>query len=210
MQQPLHRALAEGALRRLEEADRLDLLDAVDQPPLGAVAAMVVLGEDGLGRVAPLEHARGVGDAGDDAHAVGSGVRDELAARLLFQQVVDDLHGVDRPVVRDPDTLIAPADRGPERHADRAHRPGLQQAVEVLPQRVVLQGVHAGVVQLVEVDLVAAEAAQALLQRVLDERRRPVVRTLHVSLALPRGVDVVAELRADDDVVVLAEGLLQQ
>ena len=64
--------------------------------------------------------------------------------------------------------------------------------------------------QLVEVDLVATQALEALLERVADERRRPVVRALDVALALPRRVDVVAELGAHDDVGVVAERLVEQ
>ena len=74
-----------------EEPELVDLPQPLLQPLLGAVAAVVVLGEHGVLRVLALEHARGVGDAHHEADAVPAGDLDQVAAGVLLEQVVDDL-----------------------------------------------------------------------------------------------------------------------
>ena len=136
---------------------------------------------------------------------------DQLAAGVLLEQVVDDLARRERPRRERLDALVAPADRRSERHAVRPDLARVARLLEHLEDGVRPDRVHARVVELVDVDVVGAEAREALLEGVADEPGRPVVRPLDVALALPRRVDVVAELRRDRDVVAdVAERLCEQ
>ena len=73
---------------------------------------------------------------------------------------------------------------------------GLQR-LELGVQLVVLDAVHARVVQLVEVDVVGAQAAQRRFERAPGVGRRPVVRALGLLVVRAVGVEHVAELRRD-------------
>ena len=68
---------------------------------------------------------------------------------------------------------------------------------------VVEDRLDARVVELVEVDVVGAEPAQRRLELLADRRRLPVVRALRLARVLARGVDVVAALRGEHDLVAL-------
>ncbi len=110
----MDRGLPECPLGLFQKAHSLGLLDALDKPRLGAMAAMVVLGEDRIDGVLAFEHARGMRDTSDHGDTVGAGGCNEVAAGLLLEQIVDHLHCVDWAIVCDPDTLVVPANRGPE------------------------------------------------------------------------------------------------
>jgi hypothetical protein len=58
-------------------------------------------------------------------------------------------------------------------------------------------------VQLIEVDVIGAEAPQRCFQLEAHRRRLPVVRTFRLAGVLAGGVDVVAALRGEDDLVAL-------
>ena len=92
-----------------EELQLLDLLDAVEEPRARAVAAVVVLGEDGVLGVVALEEAAAVRHAGDDAGAGLARSGDVGAAGILLEHVVDDLHAADVTFAGGAHALVAPS-----------------------------------------------------------------------------------------------------
>ena len=136
------------------------------------MAAVVVALEGVLGRQVALEQARGGRDAGDHADAALLGELEELGARRLLEQVVDRLQrGQAVALVERAHALVAPADLRAERDpvvADLAL--GLQR-LQLGVELVGLDAVHARVVELVEVDVVGAQAAQRGLERAPGVRR---------------------------------------
>ena len=83
-----------------------------------------------------LEHAAGVRDAD---HVSGSARRhraaaaDLLVARILFEDIPDDLHGRDVAAADGFDALAEPTDRGAERDAVHANLAFLFERFEQLP-----------------------------------------------------------------------------
>ena len=180
---------------RIEEAELVDLLKALDQPRARPVAAVVVAGEGVLGRQVALEQPGGGGHARDHAGAVALGDLEELGARLLLEQVVDRLQRRQPgALLEGAHALVAPADLRAERDAVVADLALGPQRVELGEQRVGLDAVHARVVELVEVDVVRAQAPQRGLERAPRVLRRPVVRALGLLVVRAVGVEDVAEL----------------
>jgi hypothetical protein len=68
---------------------------------------------------------------------------------------------------------------------------------------VALDRVHAGVVELVEVDVVGAEAAQAGLEPLAHEGTVPALRALALGVLLAAGLEVVAEFGRDLDLIAV-------
>src|SRR3712207_4966992 len=161
----LQGGLAKGSLAGLgEEVELVYLFEAVEEPLLRAVAAVVVLGEGGVLVVPAFEHARGVGDAHDEARAGSFCGLDQAASRILLQQVVDHLEPGDVPLVHRPYALFEPADLRSQGHAVGSDLAPLSKLLHELEEPVVLDGVHLGVVELEEVYVVCPEPPQALLE----------------------------------------------
>ena len=123
------------------------------------------------------------------------GELEELGARRLLEQVVDRLQrGQAGALGERAHALVAPADLGAERDPVVAQLALGLQRLELLEQRVGVDPVHARVVELVEVDVVRAQAPQRGLERAPGVLRRPVVGALRLLVALALGVEHVAEL----------------
>ncbi len=140
-------------------------------------------------------------DPGHHPGAVLGRGREQLAAGLLLEQVVDRLHRADRARRDRAQALLAPPDRGAERDAVVAD---LSLGLEVLEGRERLVGldrVHARVVQLVEVDAVGSEPPQARLEGVAHEAGVPALRALALGMLAPALAQLVAELGRDRDLV---------
>ena len=109
---------------------------------------------------------------------------------------------MDVPLLHGSLALLEPADVGPQGHAVVADFALGLQLFQHLEQVVLLQGVDAGVVNLVKVDVVRVEAAQALFAGKAD---KVLVELLGPLLVADAGrqlvVEVVAELGGDDQVV---------
>src|SRR5581483_1416427 len=146
-----------------------------------------------------------------DADALLAGDGEEATAGVLLEQVVDDLQRVHAAGAQRLVAVLGAADRGAERQAVGANLSLALEAVELGEQVVAPNGVHAGVVKLVKIDVIRGQAAQALLERFADEGGREVLRQLALARARAAvAVEVVAELGGDDDAVALAaEGLRQ-
>ena len=127
----------------------------------------------------------------------------ERAARLLLEHVEHGLQRHDRPVADRLEAFVGPPDRGAERDAELADLALDAELLELLPQRVVEDRLDARVVQLVQVDVVGAEAAQRRFELRPDRRGLPVVRTLRLPGESPGRVDVVSALGGEDDVVAV-------
>ena len=91
--QPLDRGLAERRSGALEEVQRLDLLDPVDQPRARPVAAMIVAGKAVSTRVFPFEHAARMRHANLDSRyrRRPRRRRESSVAGKLFENVPDHL-----------------------------------------------------------------------------------------------------------------------
>ena len=115
-----------------QEAQALDLLEPLDQPLARAVAAVVVGGKVVssvyLSSSSPLE----VGTRAITPTPALGGGRQEVAARVLLEHVVDRLNGRDAARRDRPQPLLAPADRGPERDAVVADLALVAQPLELL------------------------------------------------------------------------------
>jgi hypothetical protein len=101
------------------------------------------------------------------------------------------------------DAFVDPADGRAECDADLAHLALVAQRTEDLPQRVVLDGLDAGVVQLVQIDVVGPEPAQRSFELQPDRRRFPVLRSLGLAGEHAGRVVLVAALRGEDDLVAV-------
>src|SRR5439155_22778371 len=101
---------------------------------------------------------------------------------------------------------VAPAYRRAERRSVREDLPLLAQPLQRLPMLVRHQRRDARVVRLVDGDLLDAQAGERLLAGEADELRGHVLRQLALAAGTFRVVvEVVAELRADDEVGPLGE-----
>jgi hypothetical protein len=121
---------------------------------------------------------------------------------LLLDDAVDDLNALDVALGHGGVTLGAPADVGAQRDAVVADLAFLDQRIQRLEDGVVVDGLDARVVELVEVDVVGAQPLEAVLAGLADELGFPA---LAAFLVVPpaRGLEVVAELGGDDDVLAL-------
>ena len=169
-QQPLQRRLAQRAIRANEKLQRLDFLQAVEQPGTRPVAAMIRRREDRLRRVFAFEHAAGMGDADQVARAGwkrvvghrGFAFVHDLPSGMRLEQIMDVLQHMRAPALYAFDALVKPADGRPER---RAVGPDFSLAHEVFqqrPNRFVLHLLHADVVQLKNIDAVGVQPLQRL------------------------------------------------
>src|SRR5439155_3290286 len=95
--------------------------------------------------------------------------------------------------------LVAPADRGPERDAVVAELALVPERLELGEQVVALDRVHAWVVELIQVYVVGAEAAQACLERRACVLGGPIGGALALRVLPAIRVEHVAELRRDLD-----------
>ena len=138
---------------------------------------------------------------------------EEVFGRLLLQDAVYDLKAVDVPVLHGGLTLLEPADVGPQGHPEITYLAVESELFQGFEQLVPFQRVHPRVVDLVEVDVIGFQPAQALLAGVDDEIAVELLGALPVTVTRGRVVDVVTELGGDDDVVApvaqdLGENLL--
>ena len=182
------------------------LLDAVLEPGLAALVrrhapvAVVARLELRVEAHGAVEDARGVRHARDHAASELARRVEDAGADALLEQVVDDLRRRAVPEQRLAALLgLAQVKGGPERDADVTDEPFVLRLLQLGPQRVVADGIEARVVQLVDVDVVRAEAPQRAFERLAHVGGRPVMRALLLALRLRVRVDVIAELRADDD-----------
>ena len=175
------------------------------------MAAVVVLVEHRVHRVLALEHPRGVRHPHHQRAPGLARRRDQLAAGVQLERVVDHVHDLDPALGEGVQALLAPADRRSEGRPHAAHLALAAHALEEAPDVVALQVLHAHVMQLPAIDAVRAEAAQRAFERALQEVRLEAVRGLLVALAALADLrlPVVAELGGDHDLVAFgaAEGL---
>ena len=145
------------------------------------------------------------GTARDQADAAAGDVRfgRERQARLLLEHVEDRLQRSDRAVPDRLQSLLDPADRGSERDAELADLALDAELFQLGPEVVGEDRLDARVVQLVEVDPVGAEAAQRRVELGADRLGPPVVRPFRLARVLALGLDVVAALRREHDLVAV-------
>ena len=141
------------------------------------------------------------GTRGEQADLALLGDGEKVDGGLHLEDAVDDLEAVDLALAHGHLALFEPADVGAEGDAEVADLALELELLEGFEQLVALQGTDAGVVDLVEVDVVGVEAAEALLAGELDELAVELLGPLAVAVAGSRVVDVVAELGGDDQVV---------
>ncbi len=191
----------------MQEAQRVGLVEEVEEVVALPVGAVVVAFERGVAGDLARQHVGRVWDARDETDAVLGHRRlgSERAPGLLLEQVEHGLQRDDRPVPQRVEPLVDPADRRTERHAELTHLALGADLHELVPQRVVADGLDADVVQLQQVDVVPAQAAQGRLDLGPHRLRPPVLRTLRVPGRDARCVDVVADLRGDHHVVAPPE-----
>ena len=193
----------------LQEAQLLQLADGLVQPRLVAVRPVVAGVEDRRGVPELLrQDLRGMGHTGEQANLMLLRDGEEVAGGLLLDDAVDDLHRGAVALTHEGVALFEPADVRTEGGAVVAHLALTHKVLQGVEDLVAFYGGDAGVVQLVEVDVVRVEAAEALLAGVADEVRRKVLGALAVALSRDCVVDVVAELGGIHHVVpVGADGL---
>src|SRR5215207_9275250 len=170
--------------QRLQPPGQLEVGGQLGRAEVVVVAAPVALGQvaDPLGVEAAGEQARAERAVADDPGAVGRRPGDQLGRGRPVEQAVGRLQGVD---VADPLTALQQphvevADPGP---ADLALGDQLGHGPPGLLDRRARGGVRP--VELVEVDVVGAEALEALLQLEPDRLRPQVVGGLVVLAAVP-------------------------
>src|SRR4029079_9947783 len=95
----------------------------------------------------------------------------------------------ERAVAERLDPFVAPADGRAERDAELTDLALGAELLELVPQRVVADGIDARVVELVEVDALDAEAAQRTLELGAERLGAPVVRALALPGPLAVGLD---------------------
>ena len=133
---------------------------------------------------------------------------EEVASGLLLDDAVDDLHRGAVALTHECVALLKPTDVRTEGGAVVPQLALTHQFLQSVEDLIALNGGDAGVVQLVEVDVVRVEAAEALLAGEADEVRREVLGALAVAFSGDCVVDVVAELGGIHHVVpVGADGL---
>src|SRR5918995_394426 len=96
-------------------------------------------------------------------------------SRPLFEQVVDGLYRGDLPGLECAQPLLAPSDRGPQGDAVVTELSLRLQILQRLERLVRGDRLHTGVVQLVEVDPIRAQAAQARLERLAHKWSVPAL-----------------------------------
>src|SRR5215216_288121 len=206
-----HRGLPDRAagLGAVQETEGVGLVEEVEEIFALAVGAVVITLERGVTRDLAREHVGRVGDAGDQTDApLGDGrLGREGSPRLLLEEIEHGLERDDRPVTQRVEALVDPADGGPERDAKLAYLALGAELRQLVPQGVVADGLDADVVELQQVDVVTAQASQRRLDLRSHRLGPPVLRALGVPGGDPRRVDVVADLRGDDDVVAPSEDL---
>ena len=131
------------------------------------------------------------------------GLGRERAPGLLLEHVEDGLQRHDVAVASASRPSSTQPIAGPSATPSSRTLPSALNFCELLPQLVVEDGLDARVVQLVEVDVVGAEPAQRRFELRAHRFRLPVVRALRLSGVLAGGVDVVAALRGEDDLVAV-------
>ena len=114
------------------------------------------------------------------------------------------MEGGDRSLLHGGLALFEPAYVGAEAHAIVANLAFFLQVFQGFENVVPLNDIYTGVVELVDVYPVGLKTLKALFAGVSDELGLEVLRFLLVSDAGGEGVEVVADLRAKDDVVALA------
>src|SRR6266542_2070181 len=140
--------------------------------------------------------------AHEHADALLFGTLDEAAAGVLLKHVVNDLKGRNPTAPEQRQSFVLPAVGGAERGAVAADLTLRLERLESLEKLVAADCPHARVMNLVDVDVIGAQAPQALLNSENDVLGRKVLRQFLVAVAVARvAVDVVPELGSDDDAV---------
>ncbi len=139
--------------------------------------------------------------ANEERHAFRLSHARQLAAGVLFQHVVDHLKPVNGAGTHRLNALVHPADLGPQRNAVRAQLAFFLQPLQRLKERVVVDGVHLGVVGLPKIDPIRLEPAQALFHAETDEFGPPVLRAFLLAPALLVLVPVVAAFGGNHQLV---------
>ena len=207
--------LGEGAAGIFgEEAEGPGLGQGLGEPFLLAVGAMVRgVKFAGTFAVTVGENVGGVGGAGDKSDFGFCGDGKEATCGFLFEDIVGDLKGGDAAVSHNGLALFEPADIGADGGGVVADFAFLDEFFEGLEDFVLLESLHCWIVELVEVNVVGAEATQALFASVAYVVGIESMGTLFLSHEKQEEiviVEVIADLGADDDVVsLLGEGLDQ-
>jgi hypothetical protein len=219
-QEPLERSLPERAVRADEELQRLDFLEAVDQPRFRAMTAVIGRRERRVLRILALEHAARVSDADQVARArVRRLMRqsrfarvDDLLAWVRLERIVDMLEHMGPATLYAIDAFVKPADGRAKRRAVGTNLTFDHELLHQLPEGVVLHLRHADIVELQNVDVIGLEPRERLVHRLANERHGEILRNL--ALAPPFVavvVKIVADLRRDHDLLALVrEGLRDQ
>src|SRR5918995_3148074 len=125
-------------------------------------------------------------------------------SRPLFEQVVDGLYRGDLPGLECAQPLLAPSDRGPQGDAVVTELSLRLQILQRLERLVRGDRLHTGVVQLVEVDPIRAQAAQARLERLAHKWSVPALGPLALRVLAAPGAELIAELGRELDLVPVA------
>ena len=187
-----------------EEADLIYFEHAFVEPLPLSVTAVVGLRKYGVPVNGTIEQTAGVGHAHEKARAAILGDGEEVLGRVLLEDAVDDLEGGNRSLLHGGLTLFEPADVGAEAHAIVANLPFLLQVFQGLENVVTLNDVNAGIVELVDIYPVGLKTLKTLFTGLSDELGLEVLRFLFVSDAGGEGIEVVADLAAENDIVALA------
>ena len=193
-----------GAARALpQEPECLGLVEVVEHVLLVAVRAVILWREHGVACDPARQRVRRVRHAGDQPDAsFGDGrLGRERAPRLLLEHVEHRLQRHDRTTTERFDPFVDPADRRAERDAELADLALGAQLLELLPQLVVEDRLDARVVELVQVDVIGAEALQRGFELPAHGVARPVVRSFRLARVEALGLDVVPALGGEDDLV---------
>ena len=211
---PGDRGLADRAtgLGRPEEVERLGLLEVVEHVVAVAVRAVVAGREHGVERDLARErvggvraHARSTRPRRCARAARAANVSPGSCSRTLKtvcsvaigRSSIDRLPSSTQPIA------------GPSATPSSRTLPSVAQRDERLPQRVVDDRFDARVVQLQQVDVIGAEPRQRRVDLAAHRLRSPVVRALATARVRALGLDVVADLRREHDVVARGEVVAQ-
>ena len=170
IQQPLHGGLSHRSVGTFQESELLDFFDPIDEPTLGAVVAVIIRREDGVGRVFALEHSRGVGNS-DQELGWGMGRLSnlvEVRSRMLFQKVIDVLHHIRFAAGNGRSSLSDPANGGTEGNSAVTELSFTPEILHDLPQGIIVYLGLTDIVELEDIDVIGAESFERRLHGAPD------------------------------------------
>src|SRR6266542_1223005 len=140
--------------------------------------------------------------ANEHANAFLFGGVYEVPARVLLENIIDNLEGRYLPVLNKRQALRLPTICGAQRCSVAANLTGGFQAIESLEELVAADGCQPRVVNLIDVDVIRAQAPKALLKGEPYVLRRKILRKFLMAVPFDRVVvEVIAELGGDDDAI---------